>query len=132
MSLTRAQILAMPAPSLEWEEIEVPEWGGSVIVRQFAGADTDAIADMLDKRDPKTGRKITRAGLRPYILIRAIVDENGERIFNHKDAEYLAGLPVRVTNRIIEVLQRLNGGDNLEEEFAENFSEDPSEGSLSS
>lgn len=130
--LSREAILARPAVELERELVEVPEWGGSVYVQQFRGSDTDAIAEMVDKVDPRTKRKVTRAGLRPYILIRAVVDENGNRVFNHNDIPFLAGQPVKVTNRIIEVLTRLNGGDDLEEEYAENFDDDPSEDSPSS
>lgn len=130
-ALTRDAIRALPTLALESELVEVPEWGGAVYVRQFKGSDTDAISEMVDKVDPRTKRKVTRAGLRPYILIRAVVDEDGNRIFNHGDIPFLAEQPVKVTNRIIEVLTRLNGGDDLEEEFAENFADDPSDASPS-
>lgn len=130
-ALSREAIRKAPAIELATEAVEIPEWSGHVIIRQFTGADTDAIADLIEKRDNR-GRKITRAGLRPYILIRAVVDDAGQRVFSNADIDYLAGLPVRVTNRMIEALQRLNGGDNLEEEFAANFEEGPDEDSPSS
>lgn len=118
-------------------DVEVP-WGpgGSMItvnLRQFLGSDTDAISN-LNEQKGANGRPAPKTQLRGYILQRGIVDETGQLVFNHSQEhiKFLCGQPVAVTNPLMRALAELNGGENLEEELAENFESDPADDSLTS
>lgn len=127
--LTRDQIVGRGTPSLKSERVEVPQWGGYVTVREFTGADTDAVARLATQKGP-LGRP-SRERYRAQMLIRAIYGDDGQRLFQQADADYLESLPVSMTNGIIEVLTRLNGGENLEDELEKNSGSGPSDDSRS-
>lgn len=136
-ALNRQDILAQNAPKLESREVPIPEWGGSIWVRQYTGQDTDYIAALVGSK--RNGRVLKNSDTRPYILQRTIRDENGDLIFNTSDddIEYLrTQVTMRIAERIMKVANELNGGDVFDmdrvESVRQDFSEDPSEDSSSS
>lgn len=121
--LDRAAIFAAPPPTLETEEVEMPEWGGSVIVRAFTAADTDIVNRVRERK--ANGRKQDVNGLvRAQAVIRGVYNGHGERIFTNADEPYLADLPIKMVNRIILALTRLNGGDEIDAETEGNSEDD--------
>ncbi len=108
--LTRAQILA--AADLAKETVEVPEWGGSVVVSAMSGLDRDAFeASVLTD-----GRPDLR-NMRAKLAAACIVDEAGARLFSTGDIEALGGKSSGALDRVTRVAQRLNrlGNEQLEE-----------------
>jgi len=107
MYLSAEQILN--ADDLEIEDVEVPEWGGTVRVRGMSGTDRDKFeASMLDKsmevsKDSALDRY--RAKLAAY----CIVDEAGKRLFR-SDAEVkrLGEKSATALSRVVEVAMRLS------------------------
>lgn len=61
-------------PKRKTQDLEVPELGGSVRVRQLSSADMDQLGKLYQKaeKDPDQVRT-----LRLFIIKRALVDENG-------------------------------------------------------
>lgn len=119
MKLSRDDILK--AEDIVTEEIEVPEWGGTVTVRGLTGRERDEFeAGIMERR----GRRMIPnvANVRAKLVVRCCVDDEGNRLFKDADAEALGDKSAGATNRIYEVAARLSGmTDEDIEELVENF-----------
>lgn len=109
MALSRASILA--ADDLKREEVDVPEWGGTVYIAAMTGAMRDAWEASL-----APGGKLDIGNIRARLVAYAAVDEAGARLFGDADAEALGRKSAAALDRCAKVAQRLNGltGDDLE------------------
>lgn len=105
MPLTKEQILA--ADDLPREEVQVPEWGGSVYVRVMSGAERDAYEQSyLEKKGDSY--EVNRRNLRAKLAVQTVVNENGERLFSDADVDALGAKNGGALDRIFEVASRLN------------------------
>lgn len=124
--LSREAIIGRTTPALETEEIEIPEWGGTVLVRAFTGEDADIIARVTQ------GKNYSRSKVLATLVQRGVVDpETGNRIFGTQDLDFLAKQPMKLLNRITTVLTRLNGGDEIEAALEKNLGSDQTDDSPS-
>jgi len=98
MILTREQILE--ADDLKSEEIPVPEWGGSVLVRPMSGSERDA----FEARYAKVGKQNIRAAS----AAASICDENGQAIFSVSDIEALGKKSAAALDRVADAALRLS------------------------
>lgn len=101
----------LTAVDLKVEEIEVPEWGGTVRVSQITAADRLALQMMiLDEKTqkPKSPLEITRL-MTIGLLTLAIVDEQGNRLFTPDDVEALGKKSSAAVDRVFEAADKLNG-----------------------
>lgn len=106
--LTRDAILA--ANDRRKEEVEVPEWGGSVLVATMDGTTRDAWEQSLA---PAPGsRKVDISNIRARLVALCCVDEHGQRVFTDADAVELGRKSSTALTRVAEVAQRLNGLTN--------------------
>ena len=124
--LTKEQILA--ADDLRTEEVEVPEWNGSVFVRTLTGTDRDAfeqsVVQGVDKMD--------LANVRARMAVLCMADEEGKRLFEDSDAKALGAKSSLALGRIFTAAQKLNGmTDSDTEELAKNSGGGPSAASTS-
>lgn len=117
MPLNRDEILG--AQDIETEEVPVPEWGGSVLVKALTGKESDAYQascyqerPVLDARGrPVKGRtEMVRslANVRAKLVVRCIVDEQGNRVFSDADANALGEKSTAALDRVFEVAARLS------------------------
>jgi hypothetical protein len=118
MTLSREQILR--SADLPHEEVEVPEWGGSVRVSRLSGlhrAELDDVLRGLLGEDKKfTG--VTSLQYTLALIVRAVVDDEGQRIFSDEDVEGLRTKSDEALARVGEVAARLNGiGAKAQEEI---------------
>jgi hypothetical protein len=122
--LTRDAILA--APDLPREEVEVPEWGGTVLVSAMSGLTRDAFeAVLLSTPTPDRNARATFAAF-------CIVDDEGERVFDPADIAALGQKSSRALDRVVAVAQRLSRfGDKELEAALGNSEPSPSDGSTS-
>ena len=103
MALTKEQILG--ADDLKREEVEVKEWGGVVLVRELRGRERDAFEEgSLDKQ-----RNVKMTNMRARLVAMSAIDEEGERLFNAKEAEQLGEKSATALNRLFEVCCKLSG-----------------------
>jgi hypothetical protein len=125
--LTRDVILA--APDLQTEVVDVPEWGGAVIVRGMNGAERDSFErSMVDIKGSDT--KVNWTNFRAKLLCRTVVDSEGKRIFKDDDATMLGTKSALALQRVFRVAQRLSGlADDEVEELTNSLKETPSEDS---
>jgi ribosomal protein L12E/L44/L45/RPP1/RPP2 len=127
--LSRDDVLK--AEDLTTEEVDVPEWGGSVLVRGLSGRERDEFeASMMVRR----GKRYVpdTANVRAKIVARCVIGDDGERLFTDSDVDALGEKSGAAIDRVYEVAARLSGlSDEDIEEIAENFGGTPSTGSPS-
>lgn len=99
--LTRDAILK--ADDLPKETVDVPEWGGGVLVRSMTGAERDAFeAQMFE------GGKARLQNLRARLVSQVCVDEQGNRLFTDEDIVALGAKSANALDRVFNAAQRLN------------------------
>ena len=137
--LTREQILA--ADDITTEDVNVPQWGGSVRVRGLTGVDRDAWeAEMADVQPSGNGKAkgnvavtMKRDNIRAKLVARCIVNEAGTREFSDSDIEALGNKSAAALDRIFGVAMRLSGiGDNDVDKMAQEMVEGKGDGDSSS
>lgn len=92
-------------------EVDVPEWGGKVLVRALSGKERDAYEASMTIRQPAPGGGFEFV---PYtdnanarLAVLALVDEDGNRLFRDEDAvnlgEKSGAAMVRIAQRVMEL-----------------------------
>lgn len=108
MTLSKEDILATTLPS---ETVDVPEWGGKIILRGITATERDdyeqAMVDMSPNGSVTAKRRLYN--VRASLVVRCIVNEQGEREFSDSDAEKLGAKDAAVINRLWDVCRRLCG-----------------------
>ncbi len=99
--LSKDAILA--ADDLPRETVNVPEWGGEVLVRTMSGTDRDAFEASLLEKD---GRM---ENVRARLVALTLCDLQGDRLFNDSEIAALGRKSARALDRVFSVAQRLNG-----------------------
>ncbi len=112
-ALTRDAILS--ADDLKTESVKVPEWGGTVIVRELTGAERDTWEASVVKTNG-TKVKIDSHNMRAKLAALCIVDDDGRRLFTEKDVVKLGDKSAAALDRVTDVARRLSriGEDELE------------------
>jgi hypothetical protein len=101
--LTKAEILA--TPDLPSEEVNVPEWGGTVYVKAMNGTERDCWEQaMIDAK--KEGKKLN---VRAELAVRVVCDQQNVRLFADEDADTLGTKSGKALDRVFDVAQRLCG-----------------------
>lgn len=95
--LNRDQILG--AEDIKIETVDVPEWGGTVRVRTLTAADRLRVVGTVD---PKVDTRII------YVAA-ALIDDKGEPLMTAADIPALMVKSAKATDRVYEVVARLNG-----------------------
>jgi len=127
--LTREQILQ--AQDYTVEEVEVPEWGGAVLVRSLTGRERDQFEGESVQQRGKNIR-FNWTNVRARLVALSVVDEEGKRLFSDSDVKALGEKSAGALQRVFEVTQRLSGlSDEDLEELTEGFDDAQSDGSTS-
>jgi hypothetical protein len=117
--LTKDQILE--ASDLKTTEVEVPEWGGSVMVRTMTGSDRDAFEATLITTLEDGTRKPNMANMRTKLVALTLVGSDGSLLFSVDDVERLALKSAAALERVFDAAQTLNGlGAKAEAEAVKN------------
>ena len=111
MGLTRDEILSKRA--LKTETVNIPEWGGDVIVREMTAREGDAYEATfrVDDDMPKEEQDKRYSNMRARLVCLCVVDEKGNRLFKDNDVEEIGNLPRMVLDKIATVASRLSGYD---------------------
>ena len=109
-SLTREQILA--AVDQKIEAVDVPEWGGTVYVRNLTGKRRDQFERsryrVVGKGTDKDVEVVTE-NTRASLLAMTVCDKDGVLVFTEADIEALGEKNGAVLDRLFDVAQRLSG-----------------------
>ena len=104
--LTKDQILK--ADDRSHEDVDVPEWGGSVRLIAMAACERDAFeASMLNSKGKGDKQKLKN--FRARFISRCIVDADNNCLFSDKDLVELGKKSAAPISRIFDICQRLNG-----------------------
>ena len=127
--LTRDGILQ--ANDLPFEDVDVPEWGGTVRVRTLTGKERDSFEESISQvRGKKTELRL--ANIRAKLAARSIVDEDGNRLFSDDDISALGKKSAAALDRVFAAARRLSGfTDEDMEELAGNSDSGQSDDSIS-
>ena len=119
MTLTKDQILE--ANDLKTQSVEVPEWGGSVLVRTMSGTDRDAFEASMITLSPDGTRKPNMTNMRAKLVALTVVDDAANRLFDASDVDRLALKSASALERVFEAAQRINGlGVDAQDDIAKN------------
>jgi hypothetical protein len=120
--LTREQILA--ADDLPREQVEVPEWGGSVWVRTLTVGQREQWEQTVERHKGNTAATI---------VVMTACDETGSLLFTEADIPALSAKSAGAVNRIMDVATKLaKVSKEDQEELKKNSTTTPSESSPSS
>jgi hypothetical protein len=116
--LSKDEILK--AEDLPREVVEVPEWGGSVMVRGLSASERDAFEGSIIELRGKE-RKLHLENIRAKLASLTMVDEQGERLFTDAEVAALGKKSAQAVQRVFEAAQRLSGISETDvEELAKN------------
>ena len=105
--ISKEQLLSVD--DLLIEEVDVPEWGGTIRVRALSGTERDAFESSCVKNNRKGNTSVDLENIRARLCALAIVDEKGHRMFNADEAKELGKKSAVALQRIFEVATRLSG-----------------------
>lgn len=97
------------------EAVFVPQWGLSVFVRTLSGAERDDWEASIVQQKGKATTYDLR-NIRARLVCKAVVDENGRRIFTDHEAEVLGEKSAAALDLLFTVAQRLNALTNADVE----------------
>ncbi|MFF7966764.1 hypothetical protein ACFZC3_15530 [Streptomyces sp. NPDC007903] len=131
MALSRDAIVQ--ANDIPTETVPVPEWGGDVIVRGLTGDELDdfqgSIRQFRRSMDGKGMEPVLiQQGMHAKLLVKCLVDDNGQRLFKDNEADELGAKSGKVLERLYDIAQTLSGLSEDEQEEMEGNSETPSPG----
>lgn len=130
MALTRDQILE--ASDLKTQEVDVPEWGGTVIVRTMTGTARNAFEASIMKTMPDGTRQSDMTNMRAKLIAVTVVGDDGNLLFTPEEADIIAQKSSAALEKVFEAAQALNlMGVKAEAEAAKNSPASPDESSTS-
>ena len=113
-------------------EVDVPEWGGAVLVRPLSGDERDRWEQDITKRNKDGSRELDFRGARALLCSRCIVDEAGSRLFGPDDVKVLGRKSAAALDRVFAAARDGSGiSDSDMEELSEDFDEAAGEPSFS-
>ena len=122
--LSKTAILA--AQDLQTEDVEVPEWGGTVRVRSFTGRERDAFEASMVRGEGRD-RKVDLTNMRARLVGLTVIDETGQRLFTDEEVDLLGAKSGAALDRVFAIAQKLNGLSGADvEELSKNSSGVPS------
>lgn len=114
--LNRQAILA--ANDIKTEEVDVPEWGGTVLIKAMTGTQRDAFeASIVDYSSNTKNPKMKLDNARAKLLVKTIIGEDLQPIFTAADIEALGLKSAAAMDRCYSVASRLSkiSPDDIEE-----------------
>jgi hypothetical protein len=118
MSQTLKRDAVFAALDLKTERIDVPEWGGTLLMRGMTGAQRDS----FDQSSVSIGVEHGLENFRARLLVACAVDEQGAALFSEADIATLSAKSGAVLDRLARIARRLSGLGAEEEAAAKNAS----------
>lgn len=114
--LTKDQILS--ADDRDTQEVDVPEWGGTVLVQEPTSWDLSQLRNEEFRvqvgTDGKPRTTIDTTGHDARLAAICIVDEEGKRLFSDKEVKKLGRKSQKALDRVLKAIRDFDGVD-LEE-----------------
>ncbi|GHI91272.1 hypothetical protein [Streptomyces olivaceus] len=112
------------ADDRKWEDVPVPEWGGSVRLLGMSGTERNAYQSSLVVLGPEgKPSRMNMADQLAKLVGKCLVGEDFERLFTDKEVKALGAKNGAVLERLGKIAQRLSGLRKEDVEDAEGKSE---------
>ena len=118
MQKTLNKDLILKQDDLQLKGVDVPEWGGHIYVRGLTGTER-AKWESYVVSVTKNGKPKPNANLRESVLIYALCDASGKRLFKDEDAHLLAEKNGAVIEKLFKIAADLSGLNDEDIEAAE-------------
>lgn len=107
--LTRDDILK--AQDIRIEELDVPEWGGTLFIKSLNGEERDQLESSLIEMDVKKGqpKRMKTEALRSSLAALSICDKDGNKLFSIHDIRALAKKSASALDRVAFKAQEMAG-----------------------
>lgn len=116
-------IEALSGRILKEHEIDIPEWGGSVLVRELTSAEVDSIRRVaMVAVDPKTSKIMDPGALYRFqlrLIATGWINSDGSRVLKDEEIDKLYDVSNAVTQRMATEIMQLSGLDTTATETAE-------------
>jgi len=117
-TLSKEQIIA--AKDIKTKVVDVPEWGGSVIIREMSGKVREEFEMFVQERR-SADDSLNLRGMRTLVLSQTLVDEEGNALFTKDDMSVLGEKNAAVIDKLFTVAMTLNKiGDTQMKELRKN------------
>lgn len=117
--LTRDAILDVDDRA--YEEVDCPEWGGTVRLRSITGAQRDAYEQSLIEQRGNN-RKMNLRNARAKLIVLCAVDQDGHQMFGEDDVNRLSRKNAKPLDRLFDACRRLCGlSDDDVDKLTEDF-----------
>lgn len=104
------------------ETVTVPEWKCEVLVKSISAAERDEFEQQIVEMR-QAGKKaqvsFNRTNIRARLVVKAVVNEQGERVFSDDQSDMLGHKNAAAIDRIYSVASRLAGISKEDEEALE-------------
>jgi len=100
--------LILNANDIKTEEVDIPEWGGKVLVKAMNGTERDSFEASIVKGTGKDAT-VDMNNIRAKLVVRTIVGDDNKRLFNDADAELLSKKCASALDKVFAIAQRLSG-----------------------
>jgi len=116
------------ADDTDFNDVDVPEWGGTLRIRSISAAQRDAFESSMQEGKGKDAALNLR-NLRARLIALCAVDENGNRLFaNPDDVRRLGAKNARPMDRVFTACREMIGMSEEDVKvITEDFSESPDE-----
>jgi hypothetical protein len=102
MALSKVEILAIPRRTAE--EVNVPDWNGSVRVKLMTGGERDEVFAGIEQRDGRTDMRVYRSRL----VSASVVADDGSPMFTYDEALALDDSQPAALHLLFNASQRIN------------------------
>lgn len=100
----------LDSDDLSYEDVEVPEWGGTVRVRELPGTERDKFEAAFVGKDGASLRAEGLEGFRARLAAAALVDADGKPLFRSAaEIKRLGEKSANALQRVADVAVRLSG-----------------------
>ncbi len=123
--LNREAILG--ADDSEFDDVDMPEWGGTVRIKSITGTARDAFEASLREGKGKNA-DVNLRNLRARLISLCAVDEDGKRLFTKEDVGRLGAKNAKPLDRLFDACKNMIGMSEEDvETYVEDFDENPDE-----
>lgn len=127
--LSREAIL--DADDRRYDEVECPEWGGTVRIRSISGRQRDEYEQSLIQQNGRD-RQMNLRNARAKLIVLCAIGEDGRPLFSAEDLRHLSAKSAKPLDRLFTACQKLVGlSDDDVKSLTENFGATPDGGSTS-
>ena len=129
--MTIEDLPLLDAEDREYDEVECPEWGGTVRLRSISGRQRDQYEQsMLEQKG--NNRQINTRNARAKLVVLCAVGEDDRPLFTADDLRKLGSKNSKPLDRLFDAAQKLVGlSDEDMDQLTENFGETPDDVSTS-